>query len=68
VLLWALVLGLVVFGEIPSPLTLVGAVIVVGAGLYTLWREQVVAGRRAAAAASPRPFAPPPRERLRKRR
>jgi drug/metabolite transporter (DMT)-like permease len=60
VLLWALVLGLIVFKEVPSLPTLAGAAIVVAAGLYTLWREQTVARRRTAATASTRPFAPGP--------
>jgi len=59
VFLWALILGLVAFGEVPSTLTLAGAAIVVGAGLYTLWREQRVAPRRLAATATGHPFAPP---------
>lgn len=39
-LLWAIVLGLVVFGDLPDLWTLVGAAVVVGAGLFTLWRER----------------------------
>lgn len=38
-LLVALILGLVVFGDFPQPLTLIGAAIVVMTGLFTLWRE-----------------------------
>lgn len=38
-LLWALLLGLVVFGEWPDTLTLLGVAIVAGAGLFTLFRE-----------------------------
>ena len=60
VIVFALLVGLVFFGEIPDALTLAGAAIVVGAGLYTLWREQVVGRPRAAAAAQQRPFAPKP--------
>lgn len=45
-LLWAIVLGLLVFGDLPDVWTLVGASIVVGAGLFTLWRERRI--RRAA--------------------
>ena len=41
-LLWALVLGLVVFGEWPTLLTLVGAGIVVATGVYTFYRERRV--------------------------
>src|SRR5690606_23220368 len=42
-LLWALVLGFVVFGDVPSWLTIAGAAIVVATGLYTLHRERVTA-------------------------
>ena len=38
-LIWALVLGLMVFGDWPDTMTLLGAVIVVGTGLFTLYRE-----------------------------
>jgi drug/metabolite transporter (DMT)-like permease len=46
-LLWAIVLGFVVFGDWPDFWTLVGASIVVGAGIFTLWREHAL-GRRTA--------------------
>jgi drug/metabolite transporter (DMT)-like permease len=39
-LLWAIVLGLVVFGDFPDGWTLFGSAIVVAAGLFTLWRER----------------------------
>jgi drug/metabolite transporter (DMT)-like permease len=39
-LIWAIVLGLLVFGDLPDVWTLIGATIVVGAGLFTLWRER----------------------------
>lgn len=38
-LLWALLLGLVFFGEWPDALTLLGVAIVTATGLFTLWRE-----------------------------
>ena len=38
-LVWATLLGLVVWGELPHLLTLVGAVIVAGSGVYILQRE-----------------------------
>lgn len=38
-LIWALVLGWAVFGEWPEELTLLGAAIVAGSGLFTFWRE-----------------------------
>jgi drug/metabolite transporter (DMT)-like permease len=44
-LLWAIVLGLVVFGDLPDGWTLFGAAIVVGAGLFTLWRERALRRR-----------------------
>ena len=39
-LVWALVLGWLVFGDWPSTLTLLGAGIVVATGLFTLYRER----------------------------
>lgn len=39
-LLWAIVLGLVLFGDRPDGMMLIGAGIVVGSGLYTLYRER----------------------------
>jgi drug/metabolite transporter (DMT)-like permease len=38
-LVWALVLGWAVFGDWPDGLTLIGAAIVVGSGIFTIWRE-----------------------------
>lgn len=38
-LLWALLVGVVFFGEWPDPLTLLGAAIVMATGLFTLLRE-----------------------------
>jgi drug/metabolite transporter (DMT)-like permease len=46
ILVWALILGWLVFGEIPDATTLLGAGIVVATGLYTLHRERA-ARRRA---------------------
>ena len=44
-LVWALVLGFVVFGEWPSALTLLGAAIIVATGVFSLWREARLARR-----------------------
>ncbi|MDU8928558.1 DMT family transporter [Alisedimentitalea sp. MJ-SS2] len=44
-LIWALVLGYLVFGDWPDQLTLLGAAIVVAMGVFTLYRE--AAARRA---------------------
>ncbi len=39
-LIWALALGWLVFGDWPDAVTLFGAALVVGAGLFTLFRER----------------------------
>jgi drug/metabolite transporter (DMT)-like permease len=41
-MIFALIVGVFVFSENPDALTLIGAAIVVGSGLYTLWRERNV--------------------------
>ena len=45
-LLWAILLGVVVFGEHPDWLTILGSAMVVATGLYTLYREHRMASRR----------------------
>lgn len=47
-LLWAVLLGFAVFGNLPDGWTLIGAAIVVASGIYTLLRERAL--RRAALA------------------
>ncbi len=39
-LIWALLLGVTVFGDIPDAYTLLGSLIVVGTGIYTFHRER----------------------------
>ena len=39
-ILWAVVLGYVVFGDVPDAFTLAGAAVIIAAGLYIFWREQ----------------------------
>src|SRR5215470_16810516 len=39
-MLWALLLGFLVFGEVPSVLVFVGAGIIAAAGLFVIWRER----------------------------
>ena len=39
-LLWALLLGFVVFGDWPDRLTLLGAAVIVATGIYTFYRER----------------------------
>ncbi|MEO1491179.1 MAG: DMT family transporter [Pseudomonadota bacterium] len=43
-LLWALILGFLVFGDLPDLMTWAGAGIIVATGLYTLHREQIRGG------------------------
>jgi drug/metabolite transporter (DMT)-like permease len=38
-MLWAVALGLLLFGEAPSSRILAGAAIVVASGVFVLWRE-----------------------------
>jgi drug/metabolite transporter (DMT)-like permease len=38
-LVWAMILGFAVWGDVPTPGLLVGSAIVVASGLYILWRE-----------------------------
>jgi drug/metabolite transporter (DMT)-like permease len=38
-MVWAFVLGYVMFGEIPTPSVLLGAVIIAASGLFVIWRE-----------------------------
>jgi S-adenosylmethionine uptake transporter len=44
-LIWALGLGYLVFGEWPNTLALIGSLIVVSTGVFTLYRERVVIHR-----------------------
>lgn len=39
ILLWAIILGYFMFGDIPDLLTWLGIAVIVGAGLFTIWRE-----------------------------
>lgn len=57
-LLFSILLGLIIFGDIPDGPMIAGALIVVGSGLYTLYREQA-AGRDKPAAESTGTSMPP---------
>ncbi|MHA6684703.1 DMT family transporter [Mesorhizobium sp. A556] len=57
-LLWAILLGVFLFGDFPDMPMIVGATIIVGSGIYTLYREQIV-GRGKAAAESTGPTMAP---------
>lgn len=48
----AAIIGVSVFGETLNLNTVIGSAIVVGAGIFTIWRESVVARRRAQQAAA----------------
>lgn len=47
-LVWALIVGLVLFREFPDPLTLAGAALIVATGLFTFYRERASARARPA--------------------
>ncbi len=48
-LIWATLLGYLVFGTLPDALTLLGAAVVIGTGIFTLYRERRIARDRAQA-------------------
>jgi len=52
-LIWASLFGYVVFGEVPAQAVIIGAIIVISAGLFIIWRERQlgIAERRARDAA-----------------
>ena len=58
-MLWAIVLGALVWGDLPQPATLLGAAIVAGSGLFILYRETAL-GRRPTASLHPNAAAPKP--------
>jgi drug/metabolite transporter (DMT)-like permease len=43
-ILWAMILGYLVFGDVPGALLILGAVIIVGAGIFLFWRENAETG------------------------
>src|SRR5258708_18016436 len=53
IIVWAIVLGYGVFGDVPDPFTLAGAAIIIATGLYIFWRRQTPGER-----ASPPPLHP----------
>ena len=44
-LIWAILIGYLVWGELPDVFTLVGAIIVISSGLYIIYRETAKGGR-----------------------
>jgi drug/metabolite transporter (DMT)-like permease len=57
-LLWAILLGYLIFSDLPDQAMIAGAAIVVGSGLYTLYRERIVGRRRPAAKSTSPAMAP----------
>ena len=53
-LIWALLLGMLLFGEFPDFFMLLGSAIVIGSGLYTLYRERIKSVSKPASSAAPR--------------
>src|SRR5215467_12730724 len=51
-IVWAVIFGIVVFGDVPSPMTIAGAAIIIGAGLYIFLRERKL-GHQEETAVSP---------------
>ncbi len=48
VILWAMIAGYLIFDDIPQPVAWLGIALIVGSGIYTLYREQVTRMRAAA--------------------
>ena len=44
-LIWATLLGFLLWGELPDNITLIGAIIVTSSGLYIIYRETIKVGR-----------------------
>ena len=45
-IVWAMLLGWLVFGDVPGPATFAGAAVIVGAGLFIVLRERRLSGQR----------------------
>jgi drug/metabolite transporter (DMT)-like permease len=57
-MVWAFVLGYAMFGEAPTALVFLGAIIIAAAGLFVIWRERRLGIERARARAKARTAAP----------
>jgi drug/metabolite transporter (DMT)-like permease len=51
-LIWAVLLGIWIFGELPTPWIWIGAPIIIASGLVIVWREHRLARRAALSAAT----------------
>ena len=58
-MIWAILLGALLWGDLPEPAMLLGASIVAGSGLFVLYRETAL-GRRPTASLHPNAAAPKP--------
>ncbi len=58
-LIWAILFGFMVFGDLPDPWTVTGAAVIVASGLFIQFRRRV--RRQAGPAASSRASGPPSR-------
>jgi drug/metabolite transporter (DMT)-like permease len=47
-IIWAVMFGIAVFGDVPEPATVVGAAIIIAAGLYIFLRERKLGHEEAA--------------------
>lgn len=54
VILWAVILGFAMFGEVPTMLSLIGLGLVIASGLYTVHRERVRRRQEAEQSAQPK--------------
>ena len=52
-MIWALILGYVLFGETPTAMIVLGSLIIAAAGLFVIWRERQLAAARKIAPATP---------------
>lgn len=52
--LWAVLLGFLLFGEIPDLFMIIGGAIVIASGIYTLYRERIKSSQKPASRAPPR--------------
>ena len=52
-IIWAVALGYLVFGDVPDVFTLAGAAVIIAAGLYIFWREQAQSRQKPAATLHP---------------
>lgn len=57
-ILWTMILGYAMFGEIPAPVVFVGAAIVTAAGLFVIWRERQLGPERARPTSAGPPIGP----------